>query len=99
MNKDKIIGLLLIFFSIAVIGATIVLTIVLPAIDFDTYQIVGYYVAAGIISFAILIIMLLLAWIGWTLIITPTPEEIDFEDLDDEENEISKDETKENENK
>ncbi|UJG39813.1 MAG: hypothetical protein K9W45_08085 [Candidatus Heimdallarchaeum aukensis] len=99
MNKDKIIGLFLILFSIAVIGATIVLTIVLPAIDFDTYQIIGYYVIAGIISFAILVIMLLLAWIGWTLIITPAPEEIDFEDLDEEENESSKDEEKENENK
>lgn len=95
MNKDKFIGSMLILFAIGVIGVTILFSIVFPAIDFNTYYVIGYFVLAGIISLAIFVVMLLLAWIGWTLVMTPNPEEIDLEDFDEDEKDEADEEKKE----
>ncbi|MHA1302292.1 MAG: hypothetical protein ACTSQE_04460 [Candidatus Heimdallarchaeaceae archaeon] len=96
MSSDKIIGSIMMVFSLAVMVATVLFTLVLPIID-ENYAEIGYFVMAGIISLAVIIVMLLLAWIGWTLFKTKAPE-IELDDLEEaDESETDTTEKKEEE--
>ncbi len=75
--------------SLGIFGAVIALTIVMPIVG-ESIEI-GYWAIAIIVSLAILLVTLLTAWIGWTLLTTEAPEavldETAEEDLDTTEDE------------
>ena len=77
LSSDKILGFFMILVSFVIIGGTVVCTIVLPIMG---YNMIGYYFVAGIITLAVIAIMLLVAWIGWNLLKTRAPE-IVLEDI------------------
>ncbi len=87
--SDKIIGFLMMLCSLVVIAAMFVLTILLPYLDFTEYYQYGYWTLAIVIFLAIVLAMLLVFWIGLTLLKTRAPEVI----VDDEEEEQSEEKT------
>ena len=83
MSSDKLLGFLMIIFSFAILGTTITFLLILPSVDYEQFAIVGYFVMAGIISFAVLVITMIVAWIGFTFLKTKTPEII-LDDVEDQ---------------
>ncbi len=92
MDSEKIIGFLMIVFSLAIMAATVAFSLVLPILDYGTYSQIGYFVTAGIVSFVIVVAMLLITWIGWTLLRTKVAE-IDLDEDEDNKEEDIKEES------
>jgi len=72
--NDKIIGIIMIFSSFAIISFLFVWTILLPIIENQIS--LKYYLALAIVVFIVIFIFLILmAWIGWNFLKTRAPKE------------------------
>lgn len=83
--NDKVIGILMILFSVAITAFMLVWTLILPIID-PNFLFKAYIAVAVVVFLAIFVVMLLMAWIGLTLIKTKPPE-IDLEETEGTEEE------------
>ncbi len=71
--KEKTIGFMMVLASLGIIVFMLVWTIILPIIDQEL--IFQAYIAIAIVVFiAVFIVMILIAWIGLTLLKTRAPE-------------------------
>jgi predicted DNA-binding transcriptional regulator len=89
MNKDNVVGAVILVASIAVIGVYVWLTFFPPLIGLDLFilKLTGSVAIAGIFG--------ILAWIGYTLATTPPPKPIEEIEKEIEEGKISKQPTEE----
>jgi len=91
--SDKVIGFLMVLGSLAVVAFLLIWTIIMPFLD-PNFLFKAYIALAIIVFLAVFAAMIIVAWIGVTLIKTSPPEEI----LDElEENKETEEESK-NEN-
>ena len=85
MASDKVVGFILIILSLAAIAAELVFGLLGP-IFFDLETAV--YAIAIPVFIGVFGVFIILAWIGWTMMTTPPPEQFNFDeevDLDTEE--------------
>ena len=73
--NDKIIGIGMLLLSLGVTVFMFVWTLLLPILD-PTFLYNAYLAVAVVMFIAVFIVMMLLAWIGWTLLKTRAPEAI-----------------------
>ncbi|MCG3215742.1 MAG: hypothetical protein KAS63_03435 [Candidatus Heimdallarchaeota archaeon] len=81
--NDKMIGLVMIFGSLGVIGFIFVWTILLPIIEGEV-TLKAYLALAIVVFIAILAFMLLTTWIGWNFLRTRAPKEDVLEEKNEE---------------
>ncbi|MHA1911870.1 MAG: transcriptional regulator [Candidatus Kariarchaeaceae archaeon] len=85
MASDKLVGFILIILSLVAIAAELIFGL-LGQIFFDPE--VAIYAIAIPVFVGVFGVFIILAWIGWTMMTTPPPEQFNFDeevDLDTEE--------------
>lgn len=82
--NDKVIGILMIFSSFAIISFLFVWTILLPIIE-NQVSLKYYLVLAIVVFIVIFIFLIFMAWIGWNFLKTRAPKEGMIRDLNEKE--------------
>ena len=87
MASDKIVGLLMVLVALAGIAAELYYLVYLPISDNAAVQMTAsiFWALAIPVLLGTILVLLIVLWIGWTMVTTPPPEPIsleEFEDLD-----------------
>ncbi|MHA1687049.1 MAG: hypothetical protein ACTSYD_11720 [Candidatus Heimdallarchaeaceae archaeon] len=85
--NDKIIGIGMLLSSLGITAFMFVWTLLLPILD-PTFLYKAYIAVAVVIFIAVLVIMMLTAWIGWTLLKTRAPDTI-LEEIEEQSQDTS----------
>ncbi|MHA1260000.1 MAG: hypothetical protein ACTSSG_02385 [Candidatus Heimdallarchaeaceae archaeon] len=80
--RDKAIGFLLLLSSFSVIAFVFVWTILLPVLKGEDFLFKAYIVVAILVFIAILVLMLLTSWVGWSFLKTRAPKELNINKID-----------------